>query len=155
MQQRPDMAAVLAAAEAAGAHEMILDCAAGYDTPMTAQGAPLSGGQAQRVSLARALFGDPGLILLDEPEAHLDAEGRQHLAKTLANLCRAGRSVVLASHSPEILAQCDMVLRIEAGLAQSLVPRAEAAAGSPGRDAAPGVSPGVRPGPSTTIEALP
>ena len=122
LQRSPDMAAVIAAARLAGAHETILDCAAGYDTVMTAGGAPLSGGQAQQVALARALFGAPGLILLDEPEAHLDAAGRQRLGEMLRGLRAAGRAVVLASHNAEVLGHCDLVLTLEAGLAQSFLP---------------------------------
>jgi len=130
LQRSPDMAAVIAAARLAGAHETILDCAAGYDTVMTAGGAPLSGGQAQQVALARALFGAPGLILLDEPEAHLDAAGRQRLGEMLRDLRAAGRAVVLASHDAEVLGHCDLVLTLEAGLAQSFLPGGSASGAS-------------------------
>jgi PrtD family type I secretion system ABC transporter len=107
--------AIVAAARAAGAHEMILRLPDGYATRIDAEGHGLSGGQRQRIALARALFGRPKFLFLDEPNANLDAEGEQELARTLRGLKQAGSIVLLISHRRRILDCTDEVLVISGG----------------------------------------
>ena len=110
-----DDAAVVAAAKTAGAHETILRLPAGYDTPIGDGGVALSGGMRQRVGLARALYGDPRLIILDEPNSNLDEEGERALAKAVTAMKEAGRSVVLVTHRPQIVNYVDKVLVMSFG----------------------------------------
>ena len=101
---------MVTAAERAGTHEMIVGLPGGYDLQVTAGGAALSGGQRQRIALARALYCDPAVLILDEPDAHLDAAGAEALNRAIVDLkARAGSAVVIA-HRPSVLAQCDLVL---------------------------------------------
>jgi ATP-binding cassette subfamily C exporter for protease/lipase len=111
----PDSAAVIAAARATGLHDTILRLPRGYDTAIGEAGGLLSGGQRQRLALARALYGDPPLLVLDEPNASLDEAGEQALARTLADLRRQGRTVVLVTHRLPALRLADRVLMLRAG----------------------------------------
>ncbi|MCC5964020.1 MAG: type I secretion system permease/ATPase [Rhodobacteraceae bacterium] len=106
---------VIAAAKATGAHDMILSLPDGYATLVTAEETRLSGGQIQRIGLARAFFGDPVVIVLDEPDASLDAEGVRALGTAITAVRDRGATVVLTTHRVELLQGCDMTIRLERG----------------------------------------
>jgi PrtD family type I secretion system ABC transporter len=125
MSINPDADAVLRAARAAGAHEMILRFPSGYDTRIGEGGAMLSAGQRQRVALARALYGDPFLVVLDEPNSNLDNEGDAALHQAILDLKSRGAIVVLIAHRPSVLAICDHVLLLAGGMQQDFGPRDE------------------------------
>ena len=111
----PDAEAVVLAAERAGAHEMILDLPGGYDYQVAAGGAALSGGQRQRIALARAFYGDPVVVILDEPDAHLDTEGAVALNRAVADIKSRGGAAVIVAHRPGAFAECDVVHLMEGG----------------------------------------
>jgi PrtD family type I secretion system ABC transporter len=125
MTVEPDNEAVLKAAKAAGAHDLILQLPAGYDTRIGDAGAILSAGQRQRVALARTLYGDPFLVVLDEPNSNLDAEGELALQQAIQSLKARGAIVILITHRPAILSCCDKVLYLAAGVQQSFGERDE------------------------------
>jgi ABC-type protease/lipase transport system fused ATPase/permease subunit len=106
---------VIRAARLAQAHEMILRLPEGYDTPLGEDGARLSGGQRQRIALARALYGAPRLVVLDEPDAHLDGEGEEALRAALRALKDAGTTVVLVGHRAALMAQLDKIAVLNDG----------------------------------------
>jgi ATP-binding cassette subfamily C exporter for protease/lipase len=110
-----DSAKVIAAARSACLHEMILRFPKGYDTPMGEAGSLLSGGQRQRIALARALYGEPPLIVLDEPNANLDDVGEAALMQAVQELRARGKTVVLISHRPGALAAADRVVVMRDG----------------------------------------
>lgn len=116
---------VIAAARSAGLHEMILRFPKGYDTPIGEAGGLLSGGQRQRIGLARAVYGDPVLVVLDEPNANLDDVGELALVRSVQGLKAAGRTVVLITHRPGILAVADRLLVLRDGRVQADGPRDE------------------------------
>ena len=116
---------VLLAARRAGAHQMILSLPDGYDTQIRAEGPGLSGGQLQRIGLARALYGDPVLLVLDEPDAHLDAEGGAALNRALREIKARGASAMVMAHRPSALQECDLVLRLDQGRQLAFGPRDE------------------------------
>lgn len=118
-----DSKRVIAAATAAGLHEMILRFPAGYDTPIGEAGRILSGGQRQRIGLARAIYGDPALIVLDEPNANLDDAGDAALLGAVKGLKAAGKTVFLITHRPGALAVADQLLILRDGRVQAQGPR--------------------------------
>ncbi|MDM8350756.1 type I secretion system permease/ATPase [Pseudomonas sp. sp1636] len=120
-----DSEAVILAAQQAGVHEMILHLPHGYDTPLSADGGSLSGGQKQRIGLARALYGDPSLIVLDEPNASLDDVGEVALIKALVGLKQRGKTLILISHRPAVMNIVDKVLVLREGATQMLGSRDE------------------------------
>jgi len=114
---------VIAAADASGLHQMILRFPKGYDTPMGEAGGLLSGGQRQRIGLARALYGEPALVVLDEPNANLDDEGEAALVRAVQGLKAKGKTVVLISHRPGIVGVADRLLILHQGAVQASGPR--------------------------------
>ena len=121
----PDPASVIAAAEAAGAHDLIVNLAEGYETKIGEQGTGLSAGQQQRIALARALYADPFLVVLDEPNSNLDAEGEAALTQAILRVRWRGGIVVVIAHRPSALEAVDTVLAMAQGRAVAFGPRDE------------------------------
>lgn len=121
----PDSAKVLAAAQAADVHEMVLRMPNGYETRIGTHGASLSGGQRQRIALARALYGNPFLLVLDEPNSNLDAEGEAALVKALHSVKARGGVAVVVAHRPSVLAAVDLVAVVNNGQISAIGPKDE------------------------------
>lgn len=150
----PDPEQVIAAARGAGMHDMILRFPKGYESPIGDSGAVLSGGQRQRLALARALYGNPKLLVLDEPNANLDDAGEVALAQAVRATKAAGGTVFLISHRPGVISLADQVLVLRNGRVQAFGPRdavlAQLQPPRPAAPAAPGIAPG--PGPRSALE---
>lgn len=125
MSDAADDSAVVTAARRARAHEMIMSLAEGYDTVISGSDCQLSGGQQQRVALARALYGDPVLLILDEPNSALDAEGSDALNDAVRGFKAAGKSVIVMTHRPVAISECDDLIIIDKGQITAQGPRDE------------------------------
>ncbi|MEL7124674.1 MAG: type I secretion system permease/ATPase [Pseudomonadota bacterium] len=121
----PDAGKVVAAAKKAAAHEMILELPDGYDTRISASQQRLSGGQIQRIGLARALYDEPVILVLDEPNSNLDNIGTQALNQAIRQLKSEGRSVIIMAHRPAAIQECDLLLVIENGMRTAFGPKEE------------------------------
>jgi len=139
---KPPADQVIAAARAAGIHEMILSLPKGYETEMGDGGTALSAGQRQRIGLARALYGDPFLVVLDEPNSSLDVQGDEALTQAILGVRQRGGIVVVVAHRPSAIAGVDQLLVLNGGrkqaygardtvLREALRPAAVPAAASP------------------------
>ncbi len=121
----PDADAVIAAAEAAGVHDLIINRPEGYETIIGEQGSALSAGQAQRIALARALYRDPFLVVLDEPNSNLDAEGDEALTRAILGLRARGVITIVVAHRPSAIAGVDYILIMGKGRQQQFGPKEE------------------------------
>jgi PrtD family type I secretion system ABC transporter len=144
-----DATRVVKAARRARVHEMILRLPQGYETQVGEGGLPLSGGQRQRIGLARALYGEPALVVLDEPDAHLDAEGEAALAAAMLDLKNGGATVVVVGHRPALMAQLDKLAVLKDGALDAFGPTASVLARLAGAQAK-----AVAPLPSTASREL-
>ena len=125
LQSDADPALIVKAAKKAAAHEMILQQPAGYDTPVSAVGGRLSGGQIQRIGLARAMFRDPEILVLDEPNSNLDNDGTMALNRAIKAMKDAGGAVIIIAHRPAAIQECDLLLMLEHGARAAFGPREE------------------------------
>ena len=123
LNSKADPAAIIQAAKRAAAHEMIIKLPDGYDTRLSQTGGRLSGGQIQRIGLARALFGNPVLLVLDEPNSNLDNEGSLALNAAIRATKDAGGAVLIMAHRPAAIQECDVLLVLEDGLRRAFGPR--------------------------------
>ncbi|MCB1885149.1 MAG: type I secretion system permease/ATPase [Geminicoccaceae bacterium] len=144
-----DDAAVIEAARLAGVHELVLGLTDGYDTRIGEAGGQLSGGQRQRVGLARALYGDPPLLVLDEPNANMDEAGEAALHRAIGVMKERGSTVVMIAHRPSMLKQVDRILWLSGGQIRMLGEREEVlkqlTAPRPVPPARPAVAPAAAP----------
>ncbi len=122
---QPDTEKVISAAKRAAAHEMILGLPRGYDTVIKAGQIRLSGGQMQRIGLARALYSDPVIVVLDEPNSNLDNSGSLALNHSICQMKAENRSVLIMAHRPAAIQQCDRLLVLEGGARVAFGPREE------------------------------
>jgi len=123
MSLTPDDALVVKAAQKADAHNMILKLPDGYDTRVTATGGQLSGGQIQRIGLARAMYGDPVVLVLDEPNSNLDNSGSAALNQAVQMQKAAGGIVFVMAHRPDAIFHCDTLLVLENGTKRAYGPK--------------------------------
>lgn len=119
----PDASKVVEAAKKAAAHDMILKLPDGYDTRVASVGGRLSGGQIQRIGLARALYGDPVILILDEPNSNLDNDGSMALNLAIRAMKDAGRAILIMAHRPAAIQECDLLMVMEEGTRKAFGPR--------------------------------
>ena len=127
---QPDAEKVVAAAKKAAAHDMIVQLPDGYDTRVTTAGGRLSGGQIQRIGLARAMYGDPVLLVLDERNSNLDNEGSQALNSAIRQMKAEGASILIMAHRPAAIQECDLLLVLDGGTRKAFGPRDEVLRGT-------------------------
>jgi len=132
---------IVAAAQAAGCHHLILALPDGYNTPVGSGGSYLSAGQRQRIGLARALYKDPNFVVLDEPNSNLDNSGDQALANALHALKQRGATTVIIAHRPNAIVHCTKLAVIESGELKAFGPRDEILPKVLPKGAVPGVRP--------------
>lgn len=125
LEATPDDQAIVAAAQKAAAHQMILDLPDGYNTRVSQAGGRLSGGQIQRIGLARALYGDPVILVLDEPNSNLDNDGSMALNAAIREMKADGRSVLIMAHRPAAIQECDELMILDGGMRRAYGPRDE------------------------------
>lgn len=125
-----DPADIVKAAQRAAAHDLILRQPQGYDTPVSTAQGRLSGGELQRIGLARALYGNPVILVLDEPNANLDNDGSQALNSAIRDLKSQGGSVIIMAHRPSAIQECEMLLVLEGGMRRAFGPRDEVLKGT-------------------------
>ncbi len=125
MSLEPDTDAVIKAAVKANAHEMITRLPEGYNTYINGNNSKLSGGEMQRIALARAVYGDPVILILDEPNSALDADGSNALSACVRSLKEEGKSVVIFTHRPTAIAECDLLLILDNGTVTAFGPAEE------------------------------
>ncbi len=123
LQGQPDGLKVVEAAKKAAAHDMIVKLPEGYDTRVSALGGRLSGGQIQRIGLARAMYGDPVVIVLDEPNSNLDNEGSVALNSAIRAMKEAGCAILIMAHRPAAIQECELLLVLEEGTRRAFGPR--------------------------------
>lgn len=112
---------IIEAAKLAGIHDLILQFRRGYDTELAGDEAvQLSGGQRQRIGLARALFGNPKIVVLDEPNANLDSEGERALIQAMATIKAQGATVIIIAHRPSVLAHVDRIMLMRDGVIEAM-----------------------------------
>ncbi|MDA8746598.1 type I secretion system permease/ATPase [Litoreibacter sp.] len=116
---------VVAAAKKAAAHELILRQPQGYDTPVSSTRCRLSGGEIQRIGLARAMYGDPAILVLDEPNANLDNDGSNAMNQAIRAMKEDDKSVIIMAHRPSAIRECETLLVIEGGIRRAFGPRDE------------------------------
>ena len=124
-EDEPDTDAVIAAAKAVGVHDLIVRLPAGYDTQIGEQGSALSAGQAQRIALARAVYRDPFLVVLDEPNSNLDSEGEEALTQAVLGVRERKGIIVVVAHRPSAIAGVDQLLMMSQARAQAIGPKDE------------------------------
>src|SRR5205085_10325944 len=120
--------AVVAAAQTAGVHDLILKLPKGYGPRLGPLGHGLSSGQAQRVALARALYGDPAILIFDEPNAFLDSEGEEALLKSIASALKRNAAVIMIAHRRSVLKDATHLLVLDSGRQKLMGPAKEVAA---------------------------
>ena len=123
LQENPDGLKVVDAAKKAAAHDMIVKLPDGYNTRVSTLGGRLSGGQIQRIGLARALYGDPVILVLDEPNSNLDNDGSLALNLAIREMKADGRAVLIMAHRPAAIQECDLLLVLEDGARRAFGPR--------------------------------
>jgi ATP-binding cassette subfamily C exporter for protease/lipase len=141
---------VILAARRTGMHEAILQMPQGYDTPLGAGGSALSGGQRQRIGIARALYGNPALIVLDEPNSNLDEQGERALMETVQGLNTLGKTTVLITHRVSALAVVAKIMVLKDGMLAAFGPRDEVLEAMKAR----AQKPATTPAPTPTARAL-